>query len=70
MNQPGTRKGFALQCPYCGAEESIRLDADSLSAFICCECDADFGAEDVRRLIGRWQRLLDWLDTAPDYPGD
>ncbi len=65
-------KGWGnLPCPKCGVECLIHVDllcvneSDSLH---CCECDEDFGPEDVRNFVAKWQPVLAWLDTAPTMP--
>jgi Zn ribbon nucleic-acid-binding protein len=70
VSQPGTHKGFLLQCPFCGAENTIRMDVDRLTSFFCLECDSGFHARDVRKIIDGLKRFLDRLETAPDYPGE
>jgi hypothetical protein len=60
-------RGFGyLPCPACGEEGTIRLDLDTLDAFTCCECDQDFDLARVRHMIDRWQRVLRWIDQAPE----
>lgn len=59
-------RGFGqLPCPLCGADATVRLDLDDLATFNCCECSEDFTADDLRAIIAQWQRVLNWLDTAP-----
>lgn len=68
-----TRKGFGtLRCPECSEEAVISLDTDDCEVLRCGECSAEIRAEVVRdwiedRLIenARWQRLLDWMASAP-----
>lgn len=65
-----TRRGFALRCPTCGAEDALRIDLGDVHAITCRECDAELGPPDVRRLIAEWTRALAWLDTAPARDDD
>jgi transcription elongation factor Elf1 len=61
------RRGFGpLRCISCGEEGVIRLDLDDCATLHCTDCEAEFGLDDVRALIAKWQRVVDWLDaTAP-----
>ncbi len=59
-----TAKGFAVRCLHCGEEETVRLHVHDLNTFTCSSCDAEFTADDVRDEMGRWAKLLAWLDTA------
>ena len=59
-------KGFTLRCPLCGdAESIIYIDLGNLVDLKCSANDCEFTTDDVRELIGQWQKLLAWLDTAP-----
>jgi hypothetical protein len=66
-----TGRGFSgLPCPLCGepqAATQVTLNDLEGSAFHCCECDADFGIEDVRNLIANWSRMLDWVESVPQF---
>lgn len=59
------RRGFALRCPLCGAEDALSVRLDDVRKLACDQCGEDFAAEDLRALIGRWTVVLAWLDTAP-----
>ncbi len=66
-----TERGFSLlPCPRCGESGScIQIDLHNLTgdeAVHCCECNADFGLDDVRNLIERWSAVLRWVDAAPE----
>jgi hypothetical protein len=68
---PPKLKGFGpLDCPCCGAEACIDLDlARPLSGDEACHCSAcseRFSLARVRQFIARWQRVLAWVDLAPD----
>lgn len=75
MNATTTKTvtGFTLPCPCCGADEvgiAIRLADLEGEAFRCDECETDFSAEFVRNLIGRWTKVLAWLDNVPQFDTD
>jgi Zn ribbon nucleic-acid-binding protein len=70
VSQPGTHKGFGLRCPFCGEEDSIRIDAHNLDEVICSCCDHEIDHAEVVAIFFRWQRFFAWLGSAPDYPGD
>ena len=61
--------GFGpLPCPKCGAEATVSIDLDNLTAADVCkcnECDEEFGLADVRAWMARWQKVLAWIDLAP-----
>lgn len=59
-------KGFGyLRCPLCAEEAVIRLDLDDLEHLTCGSCDESFTLDDVRDMIARWQRVLNWIDACP-----
>jgi transcription elongation factor Elf1 len=60
-----TRQGFDVTCPHCGEERTIAIDADDVDCLRCKECETEFTRDDIRDIIGKWQALLAWLDTAP-----
>lgn len=62
-------KGFATHCPMCGEVDSLKIQASDVNSLSCGSCDQDFDHDDIRTIIGQWQRLLAWLDTAPAYQG-
>lgn len=62
-----TRKGFVTHCPHCGAESTLSVDLSDTSAMTCGDCDNEVTADDIRKVMAGWQRLLAWLDSAPDY---
>jgi hypothetical protein len=61
------QKGFpGLRCPLCGtAEYTQTLDLDDLDGLHCAGCGEDYTVDDVRELLASWQRVLEWIDTAP-----
>lgn len=61
-----TQRGFAVRCLFCGQEESIQIDAHDLDSLHCSSCDEGFTPNDVRAEIGKWTKLLAWLETAPE----
>jgi hypothetical protein len=68
------RRGFGpLVCLECGVEGKVSLDLDDMTAedaFQCRECEECFGVEDVRRMMERWQRVLDFVAAAPQLPAE
>jgi transcription elongation factor Elf1 len=69
MGEPVHRGFGPLPCPRCGDNEvciSIDLDNfDEEQSLCCAQCEAKFGLGEVRQLIQKWSRVLEWLDTAP-----
>jgi hypothetical protein len=60
-------RGFGcLPCPCCGEDATIRLDLDDLTNFSCTACENEFTLDTVRDVIDRWQRVLAWIDRAPE----
>ena len=67
-SETATPQGLTLPCPFCGeAEASIALQLSDLS-YTCGECSTDFTADDVRNLIHKWQAVLAWAETLPQFP--
>jgi Zn ribbon nucleic-acid-binding protein len=62
-----TRKGFATRCPYCGAEDTLKLDLSDMREMTCTDCDSEVTPDDIRKVMAGWQALLAWLDSAPVY---
>jgi uncharacterized metal-binding protein (TIGR02443 family) len=60
-------RGFALTCPHCGEDDTIQLWMRDLNHIYCTACDAEIKADDVRKIIGQWSKLLAWLETGPLY---
>jgi hypothetical protein len=60
-------RGFpGLRCPMCGSDDGILyLDVGNLEEFHCTANECEFTIDDVRQLIGQWQRLLTWINAAP-----
>lgn len=67
---PAAKRGFSLTCLSCGQQASITLDLDDCHTFHCPDCENEFTADDVRQVIGEWQRVLSWLDLAPPAADD
>ncbi len=61
-------KGFPhLPCPICGQFESaIQVDLHDLHTFTCTENDCEFDADDVERIIGQWQDVLNLLRSRKE----
>lgn len=69
------KRGFNyLPCPRCGQEEAtVSIDLHDLTdpeAIQCRDCDATFGIEEVRDIVAKWQRVLLWIDSAPELPSE
>lgn len=61
-----TPRGFpGLHCFECGHEDSITVSLADMDTLTCTECDSTFTRAELRDQIGRWSRVLDWLDAAP-----
>ncbi len=62
-------RGFGpLPCLKCGEDAAItlRLDAmDEEDAFTCAECNGTYSANDVAVVVGKWRRVLAWIESAP-----
>ena len=71
MTATKTLPSITLPCPRCGeASANIALNLWSLEDpdgenFSCTECDADLSLTDIRNLVGKWSRLLSWIETVP-----
>lgn len=65
ISNPEPRRGFkGLRCPFCG-EETIKIDLSDVTTFQCYENDCEFTPADVKEIIGCWQTVLAWVETAP-----
>ncbi len=64
----GTKRGFQISCPSCG-ERNVMVSVTDLDSFCCSDTDCGWEATsaEVRRLIGEWMQLLEWIETAPTY---
>lgn len=61
-----TKRGMKLPCPKCGEQEAmIQLDLDDGQTCSCRECDDEFSLDDVREFIGRWAKMIAWIETMP-----
>jgi hypothetical protein len=64
---PSIRRGFpGLRCPLCGSDDVQSLDLDDLTTFRCAGCEESYSAGDVRELMAAWQRVLTWIEAAPE----
>lgn len=59
-------KGFSVPCLQCGEEGTVSVQVHDMEEFHCSNCDADYTAADVRATVGAWQRLLDFVESAPE----
>ena len=64
-----TKRGFKVNCPFCGEDGNLRLEVEDVHSLTCSSCDAEFTTEDIRQVIDGWRRLLAWLDAAPELGG-
>ena len=59
---------FGLSCPRCNEPESLNLDLANVTECRCSACDETFsiyeGRDLVRAALGRWDRLIAWVETA------
>lgn len=64
-------EGFTMPCIRCGdmtAGVALNLAAlDGEDAVRCHECDGEFSLAEVRDVIGRWSKLLVWIDSVPTF---
>lgn len=63
-------KNTTLPCPRCGdlrASISVKLNAmEDDDAFVCLDCNSEFGVDLVRAIIAQWTPILAWLEQKPD----
>lgn len=50
-------------CPRCGQADGIAVNLRNIS-FTCNECSEDFTIADVRKMIGVWTKVLEWVEWA------
>jgi uncharacterized protein (DUF983 family) len=65
-----TSKGFAHRCPWCGEQDSLRVDLGDVSQMTCCMCDEGVTADDLKQVVAQYTKLLAWLDAAPAYKSE
>lgn len=57
-----------LPCPCCGEKDAaIFVNLETRVDFQCLACGADFHKDDIVAFLLRWTKVLDWLDTCPDW---
>lgn len=61
-----TTRGFAIRCPACGAKDSMTLNLRDVHDLCCADCSETITPDIIREFIRDWERLLAWLDTAPE----
>ena len=63
-----TLKSWKLQCPCCGAKESITLDLNDLQLITCTQCEDTFGPQVAVKMVAdqlrRWQAVSSWIRFA------
>jgi transcription elongation factor Elf1 len=57
-------------CPFCGAQNTIRMNASEIDYLTCSNCDTSFLADDpnVLAIVGKdpeWQKFLTWIKHNP-----
>lgn len=66
-------RNILLPCPRCGEESAtILLNLSVLGEqdddhFTCRDCDGVFSAREMRAIVGKWARVLAWVDQAPAF---
>jgi Zn ribbon nucleic-acid-binding protein len=58
-------RGFATRCPACGEADTLTINVADVHLLTCGECGAETTADELRAIIAGYERLLEWLDTAP-----
>jgi uncharacterized protein (DUF983 family) len=61
-----TTRGFAVPCPNCGESGTLKVDVADVHTLWCSGCDDEMTADELRAVIAGYERLLAWLDTAPE----
>jgi hypothetical protein len=64
--QTETQRGFAHRCPFCGEEDTLRVDLGDTSNLLCSSCDSQITIDDIQTVISQWRVILSWLKTAPE----
>jgi hypothetical protein len=59
-----TATGFALPCPLCGREGSVKLNLADLDDFWCSECDHDITRANIEEILALWTKALQWIDLG------
>jgi hypothetical protein len=63
---PKTRGFAGLCCLKCNAEDAVTVLVCDTSVFHCTDCGDEFSTDDVREHLERWQRVLAWVEMAPE----
>lgn len=59
--------GFkGVPCIKCGAEDGVRVNICDMT-FACRECDEEYRSDDVRELIEKWTKVLEWVKAAEAF---
>lgn len=63
-----------LPCLCCGepmANVSVNLwQLDGDEAITCQECNGEFSLAHVRDVLGKWSKVLAWLEAAPQLDAE
>lgn len=64
---------FTLVCPHCAEQEasvSVLLNQLDCQQFRCEECNTEFSIEDMEAMIGRWQKVIQWVKSVPQFAAE
>lgn len=68
LTTPPSRR-IQLPCPKCGEPDAnVNLYLHESGLFYCCECEDEFGVEDVHEMLAkfqRWENVFSWLQAMP-----
>lgn len=53
-----------VPCIKCGDCGCVTISVESPTC-VCSNCDAEYGADEIRTVIAAWSRLLPWLEAHP-----
>lgn len=58
-------RGFpGLSCLHCGETDCVSLNLHDFSTY-CKECDHEGTLDEVCEILGRWEKVLAWVELAP-----
>jgi hypothetical protein len=60
-------RGFAVPCLCCNEDNSVYMRLSDLSTLRCPQCDSDYNLAYIEAQVTRWQAVVAWLKTAPQY---
>lgn len=62
MPETKTTRGFKVSCLKCGSDDDVRLMLADVETFTCDACSESWTADDVRKMVAEWRRVLAWVD--------